>query len=126
VADEFIASDVFQQLQKATADPAELAGLYRDYLAEAQQTLAQLRSALARKDGEQFRERAHYIRGSSLVVGATVVARCCANLELMGRNSDFRDTASLLDQTATALTAVEGELAGRLGPSVFPAEGSAA
>lgn len=125
--DEFIAPDVFQNLQKATAsDPAELAGLYRDYLAEAHQALTQLRSALARKDGKQFRERAHYMRGSSLIVGASVVARCCANLEVMGGNSEFGDAAGLLDQTLTALTAIEEELAARLGPSVFPAKGSAA
>ena len=127
MTDDSIAPKVFQQLQKATvSDPAELAGLYRDYLAEAHRALAQLRSALAQKDGEQFRERAHYMRGSSLIVGATVVARCCANLELMGRNSEFRDAAGLLDQTSTALATVEAELATRLGPSVFPAEGSAA
>jgi HPt (histidine-containing phosphotransfer) domain-containing protein len=100
--------------------------LYRDYLAEARQTLAQLRGALARKDGERFRGRAHYMRGSSLIVGATVVARCCADLELMGRNSEFREAARLLDETSTALTALGTELARRLGPSVFPAEGSAA
>jgi len=100
--------------------------LYRDFLAEAHRVLVQLRTALARKDGKQFHERAHYMRGSSLIVGATVVARCCADLELMGRNSEFREAPRLLDRTSTALTAVAAELARRLGPSVFPAEGSAA
>jgi len=100
--------------------------LYRDYLAEARQAFAQLRGALVRTDAEGFRERAHYLRGSSLIVGATVIARCCANLELMGRNSDFRDAVRLLDQTSAALEAIEIELARRLGPAVIPAEGSAA
>jgi HPt (histidine-containing phosphotransfer) domain-containing protein len=127
VTDESIAPNVFQQLEKATAsDPAELAGLYRDYLAEARQSFAQLRSALARKDGERFRERAHYMRGSSLIVGATAVALCCANLERMGRNSEFRKAARLLDQTSAALATVEEELVRKLGASVFPAGGSAA
>jgi HPt (histidine-containing phosphotransfer) domain-containing protein len=127
VTEESIASDVFQQLQKATvSDPADLAALYRDYLAEARQSFAQLRSALARNDGEQFRERAHYLRGSSLIVGATLVARCCSDLERMGRNSEFREAARLLDQTSAALATVEAELARKLGPSVVPAEGSAA
>ncbi len=127
VTDESIAPDIFHHLQKATAsNPAELAGLYRDYLAEGRQALAQLRVALARKNAEQFRERAHYLRGSSMVVGASVIARCCANLELMGRNSEFRDAARLLDQTSAALEAIATELARRLGPAVIPAEGSAA
>ena len=123
-----IAPDVFDHLQKATtADPAELTGLYRDYLAEARQVLAQLRQcAWPRKDGAHLRDRAHYLRGSSLIMGATMVARCCADLELMGRNSDFRDAARLLDQTSAALDAVEAELAKRLGPAVVPVEGSAA
>ena len=47
------------------------------------------------------------MRGSSLIVGGTLVARCCADLELMGRNSEFREAARLLDETVTALTAVE-------------------
>lgn len=127
VADESIAPDIFRHLQKATAsNPAELAGLYRDYLAEARQALVQLRSALVRRDAEQFRERAHYLRGSSLIVGASVVARSCANLELMGRNSEFCGAALLLDQASAALEAIEIELARRLGPAVIPAEGSAA
>ena len=114
-------------MQKATtSNPAELTGLYRDYLAEGRQALAQLRGTLARKDAERFRERAHYLRGSSLIVGASVVARCCANLELIGRNSEFRDATRLLDQTSAALDAIEAELARRLGSAVIPAEGSAA
>lgn len=127
VTEAFIAPDVFQQLQKATAsNPAELVELYRDYLVEARHALAQLRTALARKDGNRFRERAHYMRGSSLIVGATVVARYCADLELVGRNSEFREVPRLLDQTSTELTALAAELARRLGPSVFPTAGSAA
>jgi len=45
-----------------------------------------------------------------------MVARCCAELERIGRDSDFRDAARLLDQTSAALDAVESEFAKRLGP----------
>ena len=127
MTDETIAPDVFERLQKAvTADPGELAGLCRDYLAEARRTLAHLRSALAQKDAEEFRDRAHYLRGSSLVIGATAVARCCAGLEHIGRNAELSDAAPLLDQTAEALDVLQAELAKRLGQSVLPVEGSAA
>ncbi len=122
-----LAPDVFERLQKAAAaDPEELAALCRDYLAEARRTLAHLRSALAQKDATRFRDRAHYLRGSSLVIGATAVARCCASLEQMGRDGEFRDAAPVLDQVAEALRAVQVELAARLGESVIPIEGSAA
>ena len=127
MTDESLASDVFERLQKATlANPGELAGLCRHYLAEARRTLKQLRSAFAEQDPMQLRDRAHYLRGSSLVIGATVVARCCAELEEMGRKSELRGAAAVVDRATVALDAVQEELANRLGRSVLPAEGSAA
>jgi HPt (histidine-containing phosphotransfer) domain-containing protein len=127
VTDNPIAPDVFDRLQKATAaDPAELTGLCREYLAEARHTLAQLHGAFAQQDAEQLRDRAHYLRGSSLVIGATAVAQACATLELLSRKSDLRDVERLLVETSAALNEVEAELAKRLGPAVVPVEGSAA
>jgi len=127
VNSDSLAPDVFEHLQKAAAaEPEELAALCRDYLAEGRRTLTHLRSALAQKDAGRFRERAHYCRGSSLVIGATAVARCCAALEQMGRDGEFRDAARVLDQVAQALQSVQSELASRLGESVIPIEGSAA
>lgn len=127
MTNDTIASDVFEHLQKATAgEPAELAALYRDYLGEARQALAQLRNALAQKDSVHLRERAHYLRGSSLVLGATVIARCCAHLEQMDGISDVRSARRLLNQTSAALNATEAELTRRLGPAAVPVEGSAA
>jgi histidine phosphotransfer protein HptB len=127
VTDDSIDREVFEHLRRATAaDPGELACLYRDYLAEARQALMQLREALTEKDAEKLRDRAHYLRGSSLILGATVIARCCASLELVARNSELADAAPLLDQSSTALDAAEAELTRRLGPAVVPVEGSAA
>lgn len=127
MTDESLASDVFERLQKATsANPAELAELCQHYLIEARRTLTQLRNALSEKDAPQLRDRAHYLRGSSLVIGAVAVARCCADLEQMGRNSELRDAAALLDRTAAALDSVQVELAKRLGQPLAPVEGSAA
>jgi len=127
VAHETIASDVFDRLQEATtADPKELTGLCRDYLSEARRTLGQLRSALAQRDAGRLRDRAHYLRGSSLVLGATAVARLCASLEQMGRNDELLNAAPVLVQASLALDAVQAELARRLGDSVVPVEGSVA
>jgi HPt (histidine-containing phosphotransfer) domain-containing protein len=127
VTDEPIALDVFGRLQKATsADPSELADLCRTYLSEARRTLERLRHALAEDDAARFRDRAHYLRGSSLVIGATTLARFCANLEQMGSNSDLRDAAPLLEQASDALDVVQAELTRWLGESVIPVEGSAA
>jgi HPt (histidine-containing phosphotransfer) domain-containing protein len=122
-----IASDVFERLQKALAPkPADMVELCREYLAEARKTLAQLRDAFAQKQAEELRNRAHYLKGSSLLLGAVVVTRCCASLETMGKTADFQETGAMLDQLSAALDAVEQEFAEKLGSDVFPAKGSAA
>lgn len=122
-----LASDAFERLQQATASrPAELVELCRDYLTEARQTLAQLRNAFTLKQADELRNRAHYLKGSSMVMGAIVVTQCCASLEAMGKTGDFSETERMLDQLSTALDAAEQEYVRRLGPDVLPAKGSAA
>ena len=127
VTDNPIASDVFERLRQATASrPAELVELCRDYLTEARQTLAQLRNAFTLKQANELRNRAHYLKGSSMVMGAIGVTQCCASLEAMGRNGDFSEAGRTLDRLSTALDAVEQEYVKRLGPDVLPAKGPAA
>ena len=127
VTDNLIASDAFERLRQATASrPAELVELCREYLTEARQTLAQLRKAFTLKHAEELRNRAHYLKGSSMVMGAIVVTQCCASLEAMGKTGDFSETERMLDQTATALDAVAKEYVNRLGPDALPARESVA
>lgn len=127
VADVVIARENFDRLRQATAaDPAVLAELCREYVAEARSTLVKLRKALAQLDAAEVRERAHYLKGSSLMIGARILAQCCARLEQMGRDSELDTAEPVLEQAITALKAVEDELARELGPVVLPAEGSAA
>jgi len=127
VTDVVIAREVFERLrQAAVGDPSVLAELCRDYIAEARSTIVQLQKALARGKAEELRERAHYLKGSSLMIGARSLAQCCATLEQMGRDSDLRDAELVLAQTMAALKAVEEELTREVGPVALPAEGSAA
>jgi histidine phosphotransfer protein HptB len=118
---------VFDRLRQATAkDPNVLAELCRDYLTEARSALSQMNEAFRSKDGLLLRNRAHYLKGSSMVIGANVLSQCCATLERMGRDSDFAATEQMLEQAETALADVELELTKQVGPAVVPAEGSAA
>jgi HPt (histidine-containing phosphotransfer) domain-containing protein len=127
VNQNLIVSDAFERLQQAmAAKPAELVDLCRDYLTEARETLAQLRNAFTLKQSEELRKRAHYLKGSSMLLGAVGVTKCCASLEAMGRSGDFNGTEHMLDQTSAALDAAEREYVRRLGPDVLPARGSAA
>ena len=50
--------------------PAELVELCREFLTEARLTLAQLRNTFTLKQSEELRNRAHYLKGSSMVMGA--------------------------------------------------------
>jgi HPt (histidine-containing phosphotransfer) domain-containing protein len=125
--DSVLRPEVFERLRQATAkDPAVLAELCRDYLEEARGTLGQLQDAFLAQDAKAFRERAHYLKGSSLMVGAARLSHCCATLEQMGRDSDLRGAEPMLEQTMTALREVESELISQVGPAVVPAKGSAA
>jgi HPt (histidine-containing phosphotransfer) domain-containing protein len=127
MTDSPIASDAFDRLRQATASrPAELIELCQEYLTEAGQTLAQLRNLFTLKQAEDFRNRAHYLRGSSMVMGAIAVTQCCASLEAIGKKGDLNEAEPLLDQLAAALLAVEQEFVKMLGPDVLPARGSAA
>ena len=98
-----------------------LAELYREYLAEGRRTFAKLSKAIEERQAEQLRNSAHYLKGSSQVVGAKALVQCCTSLEQKGRNSDFSDVEQLLGLTLQELDRLESELAERLGPSVIPA-----
>jgi HPt (histidine-containing phosphotransfer) domain-containing protein len=127
VTDNCIAPDVFDRLRTATAkNPAELAELCRDYLTEGRRTLAELRHALRECEAERLRYHAHYLKGSSLIIGTTGVTQCCLGLEEMGRKDDVRGAEHLLEQMAAALDSAEKALARELGLAALPAEGSAA
>lgn len=125
--DTVLNSAVFERLQQATASqPAVLEELCRDYVAEARLTLAQLREAVDQNDAGAVRERAHYLKGSSMMLGAQQLTQACASLEQMGRDAKLAEAESALQEAVADLKDVEAELAEIVGPAVLPAEGSAA
>ena len=127
VSEPVIAREIFDRLRQATAnDPEVLTELCRDYIAEARVTMLQLQEALAHGDAAQFRERAHYLKGSSMMIGARNLSQSCATLELMGRDANLAAAGTELDNAGAALKEVETTLSLELGPTVLPGEGSAA
>lgn len=124
---EVLNRDVFSRLQHATAtQPGVLAELCREYVVEARSTISQLRNALAQGNAADVRERAHYLKGSSMMLGAQQLSQTCATLELMGRDSNLATAAPVLEQAMTSLREVEMVLKEVVGPTALPAEGSAA
>ena len=127
MSERVTASGVFERLRQATANnPDVLAELCRDYVSEARTTIAQMRGALEQRDAGRLRERAHYLKGSSMMIGAQELSRSCATLEQMGRDSDLAGADQELERALAALKAVEAELSQEFGPMVLPNEGSAA
>lgn len=122
-----IAREVFDRLRQATAgDPGVLAELCREYVTEARSTVTGLREALAQEDAAEVRARAHYLKGASMMIGASNLAQCCSTMERMGKDIDLSEAGPALEQVLVALRAVEEELAKELGSVALPAEGSAA
>jgi HPt (histidine-containing phosphotransfer) domain-containing protein len=120
-----LTAEVFDQLRQAmAADSAGFTELYREYLADAWRTLDLLKEATPHRV-EDIRQRAHYLRSSSLVLGAHKVARLAGMLEDKARTSVSTDDDAL-DQIAEALREVQAELAERLGNGVIPADKTAA
>ena len=127
VAEIVLAREVFDRLRQATGGSAGvLEELCRDYVTEARATLGQLRQALAERNASEFREHAHYLKGSSMMIGAKTLAQCCAALEQMGRDSSLDNAAPMLELACAALRSVEAELTKELGPTALPSREAAA
>ncbi len=103
------------------SDPDGFCELYRDYLSDARQTLTYLRVACDKKNGEEFRFKAHYLKSSSLILGIGPVAQLCTEMQDSGRTSDFVWELQKLQELTHLLRLVQGELEQKLGPRVIPA-----
>ena len=122
-----LSSAVYDQLRQAMSnDIPGFTSLYRDYLTDAWQTFQNLRENIDQRQFNDIQAKAHYLKSSSLVLGAPVVARCATEVEKAALAKDLSDAGGLLDNTKRALQQVQGELAGRLGSAVIPANHEAA
>lgn len=122
-----LSSEVFDQLRQAMSnDSAGFAALYRDYLTDAWQTFHLLRESVDQRHFENVQAKAHYLKSSSLVLGAPLVARYATEVERAALAKDLSDAGALLDDTKRALRQVQAELAGRLGKTVIPTNEAAA
>jgi len=122
-----IYSAAFDQLRAAmAADPAGFAALYRDYLADAWQSFQIIRENVQQGQFATVRSRAHYVKSSSLILGAHGVARCATLIEEAAIATNFSDLGTVLALMQNELRDVQLELVNRLGPSVLPAGETAA
>jgi HPt (histidine-containing phosphotransfer) domain-containing protein len=122
-----LSSAVFDQLRQAMSnDSAGFAALYRDYLTDAWETFQNLRESINQRQFDDIQAKAHYLKSSSLVLGAPLVARCATEVERAALAKDLSDAGALMEQTKRTLRQVQTELAERLGNTVIPANHDAA
>jgi len=113
---------VFEQLRLAmNSDPSGFLELYRDYLAEAWLSVQALRVSIQQRDAEAVRAKAHYLKSSSMVLGAAHVAQEAAILEEAAAGGRFDEAAARLNQAVLRLKQVTARLVEELGREVDPA-----
>ena len=100
--------------------------LYRDFLTDARESLAVLRTACAQHEPDTFREKAHYLKSSTSVLGMRSLAQVCAAMDEMGKTENLLRASEEVDEAERLLDEIERELARRLGPDVVPKSNAAA
>jgi HPt (histidine-containing phosphotransfer) domain-containing protein len=127
VKETALTSVTFDQLRLAmAADPVGFAALYRDYLADAWQALQFIQEGLQKEEFADVKARAHSLKGSSLLLGAHVLARHAARFEDAAVATNLTEAGPVLEDMQQALGDVQMELVSRLGPEVLPAGETAA
>lgn len=127
VGESLLSEAVFEQLRRATAaDPASFTGLYRDFLADAWQSLRQLTAAIAADQPEEIRDKAHYMKSGSMVLGMREISVLATRMEAAAKGGDRTQYATVLAHLKAALEHLQAELVTRLGPEVVPADDATA
>lgn len=73
-------------------------------------SIAEMRCAVDAADAERLARLAHFVRGSSGVVGAHQITRLVADLEQVGRSGSVSDSESLINRLETELSRMVAEI----------------
>lgn len=91
-------------------DPAFLAELVGDFLADAPVQLQSLREALSRGDADSARRVAHTLKGNSRTFGAGKLASLCEEAEAAAQAGDLEGVLVRVDEIDGEWTRVREEL----------------
>ena len=102
---------VFDELLSTTGGDAEfMRELIDTYFADAPQLLAQMRSALAGSQHEEFRRAAHSLKSNSATLGALTLSSVAKDLEMMGKDGNLDGAAVKLAQAEAEYACVKAAL----------------
>ncbi|HXG24235.1 MAG TPA: Hpt domain-containing protein, partial [Chthonomonadales bacterium] len=114
VTEEWPELDV-KQLYKATGgDPEFVQELLAEYLCTAGGTLARIEAAVESGDATELRAAAHALKGSSLTLGATVLASLSKEMENLAKDGKVDRAAGLLEKMRAALARLQERADGYL------------
>jgi len=102
----------------ATAGPA--AHIIEIFLHDAAVQLSALREAVERRDGVVVERVAHTMKGSAAMLGASSIARTCAELIHNARQGSFDRGATIVSQLEREVAAIQRTLSPRLAPATEP------
>ncbi len=83
--------------------PEVVTELVDNFLTTAGERMATIRDALEQTDGRALQTAAHSLKGSSGTLGATGMAKICADLEASGRDGGLAADASGAEASASEL-----------------------
>lgn len=105
--------DALSLLQKP-GNPDLRRKLITSYLTTMPAMMESAKAAVQAMDGQALKSAAHYMKSSSIVIGAMVFGKTCAELEQLGRANALEDAPALLSRAehefAAVCTAFRGAL----------------
>lgn len=92
----------------------DLAGVF---LSEADAMTGAVRNAVARRDAAELRRSAHSLKGAARIFHATPAATAAYELEILGRDNDFRDANRALAKLEEEVSNLCNALGNHLRPA---------
>jgi len=91
---------VLQDLREIAGDDFEglIAEVIDSYLEDSPPRVQAIHSAIAHDDANALHQSAHALKSSSLTIGATGLAKLCAELEALGRTGNLEPASTLISQ----------------------------
>jgi signal transduction histidine kinase/DNA-binding response OmpR family regulator len=103
--------DVASHLRRTTgANERLIQSLAKTFLADAPKTLAQIRTAVKKKDAAKLARAAHLLKGSIAIFGATKAVAATRKLEALGRAGNVADASTALGSLECELAVLRQEL----------------
>ena len=91
-------------------DPEFLGKVLGMFLEQAPQLLLEIKAHQQRGEWEQLGQKAHKLKGTSLNLGAKILADVCKQVEIKGRTKDVTNIAALIDELTQIYLMTETEL----------------